>query len=192
MNSAMFGFWVFFKCFFNNLAFSQTFWVGISKAFAAVLPPLPLQSHWPDAASADFRGLPQASKAARWDGRWVLWKTDSLFFPLFLRFMCKHKHRRMRSSSFSDALYLASLGMILLLVSAEQLCQPKVCDFHVLRGLNEDVSGSKVTVHQATLLQIVHSLQYDRPWVGTTCFGLGHANELPNLRFSVVTVCTPP
>lgn len=44
--------------------FSQTFWVGISKAFAALLPLLPLQSHWPDAALADFRGLPQASKAA--------------------------------------------------------------------------------------------------------------------------------
>lgn len=55
----------FFLCFFNNVAFSQTFWVGISKAFAALLPPLPLQSHWPDAALADFRGLPQASKAAR-------------------------------------------------------------------------------------------------------------------------------
>lgn len=72
----------------------------------------------------------------------------------------KHKHRRTHSRGpFSDALYLASLGVILLLVSTEQLCQPKVCDFHVLRSLNKDVPGSKVTVHQATLLQIVHSLQ---------------------------------
>lgn len=27
------------------------------------------------------RGLPQASKAARWDGNWALWKTHSPFFP---------------------------------------------------------------------------------------------------------------
>lgn len=67
--------------------FSQTFWVGISKAFDTLLPLLWLQSHWPDAALADFRGLPQASKAARWDGSWELWKTHSLF-PLFVWGLC--------------------------------------------------------------------------------------------------------
>lgn len=65
----------------------------------------------------------------------------------------------MSSSSLCSVLYLASLSMVFLLVCTEQLCQPKVCDFHMLRSLDKDVPGSKVTVHQAPFLQIVHSLQ---------------------------------
>jgi len=52
-----------FIVFLNSLVFPQTFRVGISKDFAALLPLLLLQSHWPDTALAVFSRLPQASKA---------------------------------------------------------------------------------------------------------------------------------
>lgn len=155
----------FFKCFLINLLFPRHSGWEFQKHLLFSYLWLPLQSHWPDAASADFKRSPTGFKGSTL--RWQLsaLKNPLSFFSLCLRLMCKHKHRWTNSSSFSDALYLASLGVIFLLIGAQQLCQPKVRDFHMLRSLNEDISGSKVTVHQATFLQIVHSLQYNRPLV---------------------------
>lgn len=109
--------------------------------------------------------------------------------PLCLRLVCKLKHGQMRSSSFCSVLYLASLGMVFLLVCTEQLCQPKVRDFHMLRSLNKDVPGSKVTVHQAPFLQIVHSLQYNTLLVRPRALR-APTHKSPNLTCFVVTTDT--
>lgn len=113
----------------------------------------------------------------------------TFFSPLCLRLVCKHKHRQMCSSSFCSVLYLASLSMVFLLVCTKQLCQPKVRDFHMLRSLNKDVPGSKVTVHQAPFLQIVHSLQCNTLLVRPRALrALTHKS--PNLTCFVVTTDT--
>lgn len=134
-----------------------------------------------------FQRTSKASKAARWDGSWELWKTHYLFFPLWgLR---ANINTSKCAVVLCSVLYLASLSMIFLLICTEQLCQPKVCDFHMLRSLNKDIPGSKVTVHQAPFLQIVHALQCNT-WLVWPRALRPRTHKSPNLSCFVVTTDT--
>lgn len=48
-------------------------------------------------------------------------------------------------------------GLVLLLVVVQQLGQSEVCDLDAVRGLDQDIAGSQVSVHQPSALQISHA-----------------------------------
>lgn len=56
--------------------------------------------------------------------------------------------------------YLSSISVIFLLVNVQQASQTKVRDLDVVGRLDQDVSGSQVSVNKPPLLQIHHTLQY--------------------------------
>jgi len=54
--------------------------------------------------------------------------------------------------------HLSSVSMVFFLISCQQLGEAKVSDLNVVRIFQQDVPRRQVSMHQVTLLQVVHPL----------------------------------